>query len=257
LRKRQGGDPISSIVRTLHNVRKKVNLWIKFRRNNRYIKYLRKLGVRIGNDVVFQHPGKTAIDLSRPYLITIGNNVIITTGVHILTHDFTWMVLREIYKRPFGSAGKVEIGDNVFIGMNAIILKGVKIGNNVVIGAGSVVYKEVPDNSIVAGNPARVITTMEKVYKRHLEREMKEASLVVMSIRERYGREPRPTDFNEFFHLFLPRDLKSFKGIPVKHQVGRYMGEFMKSRPEYPSFEAFIKACDRVEKEVNLPRDNL
>lgn len=232
-----------------------MNLWIKFRRSERYIAHLRKLGVRVGDDVVFQHPGKTSIDLSRPYLLTIGNNVIITTGVHILTHDFTWMVLRELYKRPFGSAGKVEIGDNVFIGMNAIILKGVRIGKNVVIGAGSVVYKDVPDNSIVAGNPAKVITTMERAYERHIQREMREASIVAMSIWERYGRDPRPADFKEFFHLFLPRDPKEFRGIPVRHQVGKYMDEFMKSEPAYPSFEAFLDACRRIHDEGDDAKD--
>jgi maltose O-acetyltransferase len=51
--------------------------------------------------------------------------------------------------------GLVKIGDNVFIGAGSIILPNVKIGNNVIIGAGSIVTKDVPDNSLVAGNPAK------------------------------------------------------------------------------------------------------
>ena len=51
----------------------------------------------------------------------------------------------------------MAIGNNVFIGMKSTILKGVHIGNNVIVGAGSVVVKDVPDNCIVAGNPAKII----------------------------------------------------------------------------------------------------
>ncbi len=237
-------DTISYLAVRIHAIRTRFNLWTKFRRSDKYISHLRKLGVKVGKDVVFQHPKKSSLDLSRPYLVTIGNNVIITTGVHILTHDFTWMILREIHKRPFGSAGEVKIGDNVFIGMNAIILKGVHIGSNVVIGAGAVVYKDIPDNSIVSGNPARVITTMEKAFEKHVERELKEAGLVARAIRDRYQREPIPSDFKEFFYLFLPRNRKNFGKIPVDHQVGSYMKEFMSSNPRFPSFEAFLKAIE-------------
>ena len=53
------------------------------------------------------------------------------------------------------------IGDNVSVGANAVIIGDIKIGNNVVIGAGSVVIHNVPDNSVVAGNPARIIRTLK------------------------------------------------------------------------------------------------
>ena len=55
----------------------------------------------------------------------------------------------------------IEIMNNVFIGCNSTILGGVTIGNNVVVAAGSVVTHDVPDNSVVAGNPARVIETFD------------------------------------------------------------------------------------------------
>lgn len=54
------------------------------------------------------------------------------------------------------------IGDNVYIAANATVIGGVHIGNNVIIGAGSVVVKDIPDNSVVAGNPARIIRTINE-----------------------------------------------------------------------------------------------
>lgn len=62
--------------------------------------------------------------------------------------------------------GRIQIGNNVFIGMRALILKGVTIGDNVVIGAGSVVTKKIPSNSVYAGIPARRICSLMIITKR-------------------------------------------------------------------------------------------
>ena len=83
-----------------------------------------------------------------------------------MTHGYDWSVLKGKYGEICGSAGKVKIGNNVFIGMQATILKGVTIGNNVIIGANSLVNKNVPDNTVVAGNPAKVIMTIDEYYEK-------------------------------------------------------------------------------------------
>lgn len=63
--------------------------------------------------------------------------------------------------------GIVQIGSNVFIGANAIVLPNVRIGDNVVIGAGSVVTRDVPSNSVYAGNPAQFVCTFDEYCEKH------------------------------------------------------------------------------------------
>ena len=118
-----------------------------------YLKYLKNKGARIGERVFVYSPMHVGIDMTRPWLIDIGNDVQITRGVTILTHGYDWSVIKGVYGEVLGSSGKVTIGNNVFIGMNSLILKGVKIGNNVIIGAGSIVTRDIPDNCVAVGTP--------------------------------------------------------------------------------------------------------
>ena len=85
----------------------------------------------------------------------------IGANVRIMDHDFHSMdSLKRFHQQSSEIASRpIQIGKDVFIGTNAIILKGVTIGNNVIVGAGAVVSIEhVPDESIVVGNPARILT---------------------------------------------------------------------------------------------------
>lgn len=119
-----------------------------------------KRGAKIGDNVQIW---TDKIDKNHSYLLEIGNNVTISDA-RILLHDGSTNI-------PLGysKVGKVRIGDNVFIGADAIILPGVSIGSKVVIGAGSIVVKSIPDNSVVVGNPARVIGTYDDYVKKNRE----------------------------------------------------------------------------------------
>lgn len=66
--------------------------------------------------------------------------------------------------------GNVEIGNNVFIGAESVVLPGVNIGSNVVIGANSTVTHDIPDNSVAVGSPARVISTLDEYLDKERER---------------------------------------------------------------------------------------
>ena len=140
-----------------------------------YIAYLRSQGMVIGENTFIYTPRECTIDETRPWMIEIGRNVSITKGVTILTHGYDWSVFKGIYGDVLGSAGRVKIGDNVFIGMNSTILKGVTIGDNVVIGANSLINKDVPSNSVVVGNPQRVVCDIDEYLEKRRAAQLDEA----------------------------------------------------------------------------------
>ena len=122
------------------------------------VKRYRAKGVEIGQNTEIYN---TKIDSLRPFLVRIGDNTLIT-GSRILTHDAST-------KKGLGytKLGRVTIGDNVFIGINTIILPNVTIGNNVIVGAGTVVSKDIPDNSVVVGNPMRIVSTYQETLEKN------------------------------------------------------------------------------------------
>lgn len=125
--------------------------------------YARSLGVSIGQGcrILIDDFG------SEPFLVQIGDRVTITTRVLFLTHDgSTWLMRDERGRRQ--RYGKITIGSDVFIGAATVIMPGVTIGDRCVIGAGSVVTKCIPSGSVVAGNPARWMSTYDDFIRRGL-----------------------------------------------------------------------------------------
>lgn len=92
--------------------------------------------------------------------IKIGKNATIGANCKIIDNDFHPLEAsyrKEGLNKEYTKRAPINIGDDCFIGMNSIILKGSNLGNNVIVGAGSVVHGSFPDNCIVAGNPAKII----------------------------------------------------------------------------------------------------
>jgi len=116
------------------------------------VEYARYKGVKVGHScrIYTRNFG------TEPFLIEIANKVTLTSGVKLLTHDgSTWLMNDKKGRRYLFR--KISIGNNVFIGVNSIVMPGVKIEDNVIVAAGSVVTKSVPSGKIIGGNPARVI----------------------------------------------------------------------------------------------------
>lgn len=130
------------------------------------VEKIKKAGAKIGNNCDFV--GNINFG-SEPYLITIGNNTTVSFDVAFVTHDGGTRVLRNL---PNGNKetviyGPIKIGNNSFIGCKTVILPGVTIGSNTIIGAGSVVTRNIPSNMVAAGNPCKVICTLQEYKEKH------------------------------------------------------------------------------------------
>lgn len=114
-----------------------------------------KKGLKVGKNVYGLV--NCTIDHGNCDLITIGDNVIFAPQVYLLAHDTSSKKFT-----GFTREKEINIGNNCFIGLRVTILPGVTIGENSIIGAGSVVVKSIPANVVAAGNPAKVIMTVEE-----------------------------------------------------------------------------------------------
>lgn len=194
--------------------------------------------------------GHNSIDLTRPCLVEIGRNCIFAGGVVLLTHGYDWAVLREKYGEVLGSSGKVVIEDNVFIGANTIILKGVRIGKNTIIGAGSVVTHDISPDSVAAGNPCKVIMSVEEYFAKRKQIYIEEAKAYARELYQKTGKAPRLEYFWEEFPIFLDRS-GNWGKLPVKEQTGSAFKKFLKSKPLYKSFREFLLDSGIPLEEIN------
>jgi acetyltransferase-like isoleucine patch superfamily enzyme len=136
-----------------------------------YNKLLRFVGLNLNGEPRFIAKSANFDDFHR---ITLGDRTVISLNVYFLTHDYSFTTaLIAINEKPTTDVGifrDIVVGNNVFIGMNSIILPGTIIGNNVIIGAGSVVRGTILDNSITVGNPAVVIGDIREYAKKTKKR---------------------------------------------------------------------------------------
>lgn len=239
---------LSKIKELLKNIRLKIIYGYRGK-SEWYVEHIRKSGAKIGENVTIFDPD-TCIDITRPWLLEMGNNVKITRGVTILTHGFDWSVLNGKYGDICGAAGKVTIGNNVLIGMQSTILKGVTIGDNVIIGANSLINKDIPSNSVVAGNPAKVICSLDDYHNKRLSLQFEEAKELAKAYKAATGLIPPQHVFREFVFLFKNEEDEYGKLIEksyeeILHINGNYnktIETYKKRKPMFNSYEDFITA---------------
>lgn len=132
-----------------------------------YMKYYNKLlkhsGIKINGIPRFIAKSVRFDDHSR---ITLGDRLVVSMNVHFLTHDYSYttslIAIGEMPITDIGILRDIKVGSNVFIGMNSLILPGTEIGDNVIVGAGSVVRGKIQNNSVVSGNPAKFVCSIDE-----------------------------------------------------------------------------------------------
>lgn len=167
-----------------------------------YINWLRKKGIKIGRGTIIRNTQNIHIDIQRPELIEIGDNVLLHSGTTILNHDFASRAFINAFSDYIPSHSKIKIGNNVWLGQNVSILKGVTIGDNVIIGYGSIVTRSIPSNSIAVGCPAKVIGSFTDYYQRRKKDYIEECINLALAIYDS-GRTPTIKDFERDYPAFV------------------------------------------------------
>jgi len=175
--------------------------WIRIQDESKWrVENAREMGMIVGENCRFF----SLMVLSEPFLVEIGDNVIVSTDVIFLTHDGGVFLFLDEVPNLRGHYGRIKIGNNCFIGSGSIILPNVAIGNNCIVGPGAVVMQSVPDGSVIMGNPAKVI------FKTELYKKMKLNSVYTIK-NDQY---PFPTIMPEEMRKRLL--LEHFRSLPLK-----------------------------------------
>lgn len=171
----------------------------------RYIRQIKLILIRDGwkkakylkQNNIFHHIGEKCyynpnILPAEPFLVSLHDNVVISAGVRLITHSASHIVFNheENTDKYLCQYGKIEIHNNVYIGANAIINFGVTIGKNSIVAAGAIVTKDVPEGSVVAGIPAKVIGSYEDVKNKAYNYSKKFKDIKNRSVRELIKQQP-------------------------------------------------------------------
>ncbi|MCQ2975600.1 MAG: acyltransferase [Bacteroidales bacterium] len=215
----------------------------KLRKTN-YVKYLRQKGISIGDNTKISNE-YSIIDLQAPFLITIGNNVFLTSGHTILTHDYSRCVISRASGNVLGFGGPVIIKDNVFVGMHTTILPNTIIEENVIIGANSLVKGHLESGFVYAGNPAKKICSLEDYERKREEKQIEEAKTIALEYFKKYKKMPDEKFYELYDYQWLWSDItitdrfKNDFATNKNHIAELFMKQ--KQRP-YKNYEDFIKA---------------
>lgn len=136
---------------------------------------------------------------TEPWMIYLGNNVVIATGVRFINHDMSAEMLSQyLYgtSKKLSKYGEIKVGNNVFIGADSIILPNVEIGDNVIVGAGSIISKNLDSNGVYVGNGKSIMT-----FNEYLEKTLN------------YIKDSNPKYFRKYHNFFQLKDDYLYKAL--------------------------------------------
>lgn len=108
------------------------------------------------------------------------------------------------------------------------------------------ITKDVPSKSVVSGNPAKRIMSIDEYYRKRKNQMIKEACEFAWAIKKRYDRLPVPADFKEFYFLFMNWNPKRVGNISVKEPQDQFCNPFSTSKPYFRSFNEFLRHCEII-----------
>ncbi len=219
--------------------------------NEAFCNTLKKQGVDIGEHCIFYSPNHVNIDVQRPHMLHIGDYVKVTSGVSILCHDYSRSVFCGIEGLGnIGEAKQTFIGNNIFIGINSIILMGTYIGDNSIVGAGAVVGGCFEPYSVIAGNPAKRICSVQELYEKRKKNEIEAAIEYAIHFYHSHRRWPSIDEMtNAFSWMYIKHDedsyqenIRFFRLNGVNRSI--LHDNFLNTSPVFDTYEDFISACN-------------
>lgn len=162
---------------------RQVYLGLRYRGNA--VGYARAIGVRVGKDCKI-HANPRKCFSTEPFLITLGDHVLVTNGVRFLTHDGAGFVLSYQKTNYYDIWGPIRVGNNVYLGTNALILPSVTIGDNVIVAAGAVVTRDLASNGVYGGVPARKIKDFDEYVRDVKQKAVENSGLSFAQRKEKY-----------------------------------------------------------------------
>lgn len=197
------------------------------------VTHLRKNGAEIGEDVFFYSPINAVVTTRDAMFLKIGSHVQFTTGIKLLAHDYSFSVLGNAYQSLPRKQRYTKIGNNVFFGMDCVVLMGADIGDNVIVGAGSVVSGKVESNSVYAGNPAKKLCTLDEHFNSNKKHFIESAQCYAEAFQKKNKRLPRIDEMLIYQALFCNREQlaeyavnEHFRGIDMDCRKNISMPEF-------------------------------
>ena len=161
------------------------NIYLFFRYRGNAVGYARAIGVSVGKDCKI-HANPRKCFSTEPFLITLGDHVLVTNGVRFLTHDGAGFVLSYKKKSYYDIWGPIRVGNNVYLGTNVLILPSVTIGDNVIVAAGAVVTRDLPSNGVYGGVPARKIKNFDEYVRDVGKKTVENSGLSFAQSKEKY-----------------------------------------------------------------------
>lgn len=143
----------------IYSYLKKLYSALEAKKKKKYLNGLIDKGLRLGKNVNIVD--NYFFDPSHCFLISIGDNCTIAPNVRLIAHDASIFKLL-----GYSKIGKIDIKENCFIGDSVIVLPGVTIGQNSIIGSGSIVTHNIPPDMVAAGNPAKLLMSIQDYIKK-------------------------------------------------------------------------------------------